>query len=110
MRRDPRKRYSTTEHFQWDDPSVAPFRGLMPRAVGRPGAYLEYELKPGDRLDSLSEEFYGDPRLWWMIVEANPDIFFPVDLVYADDPDVRTQVAKIAAGRRILIPARQDTP
>jgi hypothetical protein len=25
----------------------------------------------GDRLDLLAMEFYGDPRLWWIIVHAN---------------------------------------
>jgi nucleoid-associated protein YgaU len=25
-----------------------------------------------DRLDQLSNEFYKDPRYWWIIAEANP--------------------------------------
>jgi len=27
--------------------------------------------REGDRLDLLSNEFYKDPRLWWIIAEAN---------------------------------------
>tara|TARA_R100001082_G_C4257880_1_gene114299 strand:- start:114 stop:410 length:297 start_codon:yes stop_codon:yes gene_type:complete len=27
--------------------------------------------REGDRLDLLSQEFYGDPRYWWVIAEAN---------------------------------------
>lgn len=110
MQRDPRKRYSDTEPFAWDDPSIAPFRGLMPRAVRRHPAFLEYELKVGDRLDTIAQEFYGDPRLWWVIAEANPDVFFPADLIYAPGPDPDTFLARVAAGTRIVIPARPDQP
>ena len=27
--------------------------------------------REGDRLDLLSQEFYGDPRYWWVIADAN---------------------------------------
>lgn len=27
--------------------------------------------REGDRLDLISQEFYGDPRYWWVIAEAN---------------------------------------
>ena len=27
--------------------------------------------REGDRLDNLSNEFYEDPRYWWVIAEAN---------------------------------------
>jgi len=27
--------------------------------------------REGDRLDLLSNEFYGDPRYWWVIADAN---------------------------------------
>ena len=27
----------------------------------------------GDRLDLLADQFYNDPRLWWIINNANPD-------------------------------------
>lgn len=110
MRRDPRKRYSATESFQWDDPASAPFRGLMPRAVRRRVGFVEYDLKPGDRLDALARNFYDDGRLWWVIHEANPDVFLPADLIYADAPDPRTMVARARAGTRIVIPARPVAP
>ena len=28
----------------------------------------------GDRLDLLSQQFYGDVNLWWIIASGNPDI------------------------------------
>ena len=27
--------------------------------------------REGDRLDNLANEFYEDPRLWWILAEAN---------------------------------------
>lgn len=29
--------------------------------------------KDGDRLDNLSDQFYKDPDLWWIISKANPN-------------------------------------
>ena len=110
MRRDPRKRYSATPAFEWDDPSSAPFRGLMPRTVRRHTAFIEYELKVGDRLDVLAQDFYDDPRLWWVIAEANAEVLLPADLVYAAAPDPRTMLARVKAGTRIVIPARPAVP
>ncbi|OLS52127.1 LysM peptidoglycan-binding domain-containing protein [Rhodovulum sulfidophilum] len=110
MRRDPRKRYSETKAFEWSAPASAPFRGLMPRTVRRHVGFVEYTLKVGDRLDKLAGEFYGDPRLWWAIAEANPQVFLPADLIYADAPDPRTMEAKAKAGTRIVIPERPAAP
>ena len=110
MRRDPRKRYSDTPSFQWPDPAVTPFRGLMPRRVRSHAAYVEYELKVGDRLDRLAKEFYDDPRLWWVIAEANPETFLPADLLYAEAPTTDSGLARIRAGARIVIPARPEAP
>ena len=28
----------------------------------------------GDRLDTLANQFYGDPSLYWIIASANPDV------------------------------------
>ena len=30
--------------------------------------------REGDRLDLLSNEFYEDPRYWWVLSEANPGL------------------------------------
>ena len=30
--------------------------------------------REGDRLDSLANEFYDDPRFWWVIAESNPGL------------------------------------
>jgi hypothetical protein len=110
MRRDPRKRYSDTPAFEWDSPVGVPFRGLMPRRVRRQTGFLDYEVKGGDRLDALAKYFYDDERLWWVIVEANPEILLPADLIYAAAPEAATGIARLKAGTRIVIPARPAAP
>jgi hypothetical protein len=33
--------------------------------------YSEYQWKYGDKLYKLSQKFYGDPKLWWVIAHVN---------------------------------------
>lgn len=35
---------------------------------------LTYQVRAGDRLDSLAYKFYRDPRKWWLIADANADV------------------------------------
>ena len=35
----------------------------------------------GDRFDSLANQYYNDPTLWWIIPTANPHV--PQDSLYA---------------------------
>lgn len=32
-----------------------------------------YQVREGDRLDLLANQFFHDPRKWWLIADANPD-------------------------------------
>ena len=43
--------------------------------------YTTYRVTSGDRLDSLAGVAYGDAELWWVIADANPEVFYPDDLV-----------------------------
>lgn len=45
-----------------------------------PNRFLHYTVKMGDRLDTLANAYYGDPTLWWIIADANPEITYPVAL------------------------------
>ena len=49
-----------------------------------------YEVKRGDTLSKIAEEFYGDPSLYPKIFEANRDTL--------NDPD------KIQVGQKLRIP------
>ena len=42
--------------------------------------FLHYQVVYGDRLDNLAFTFYNDPTLWWVIADANPEVFYPASL------------------------------
>ena len=46
-----------------------------------PAAFAYYTVVAGDRLDSIAYDLYGLPDLWWKIANANPEIFYPDNLV-----------------------------
>jgi phage tail protein X len=48
--------------------------------LGVLGGSRIYRTKAGDTLEKLAETFYSDSRKWYAIADANPEIFFPLDL------------------------------
>jgi hypothetical protein len=67
-------------------------RRLIPRGVP---AAAETRVEPGDRLDLIAERAYGDARLSWRVMDANPD---PEPLTLADTPGRRLRLAGIGPG------------
>jgi nucleoid-associated protein YgaU len=51
-----------------------------PPGVG-PITFVYYTVVDGDRLDRLAFDLYGVPDFWWKIANANPEIFYPDELV-----------------------------
>lgn len=48
------------------------------RVLGRKTVvYNQRTMAAGERLDAWAERLYGDPKLWWVIAKANPDLFYP---------------------------------
>jgi nucleoid-associated protein YgaU len=43
--------------------------------------FVYYTVVAGDRLDTLAQRIYGSPDFWWKIADANPEIFYPDNLV-----------------------------
>ena len=50
----------------------------------------------GDRLDNIAFDFYGDPKLWWVIASENN---LPGDSLYIPGPD---------CGKQLKIPATAE--
>ena len=38
-------------------------------------------MRAGDRLDLLARHYYNNDRLWWRIVDANPELVFAGDML-----------------------------
>jgi nucleoid-associated protein YgaU len=35
-----------------------------------------HQITGSDRIDLLADQYYGDPRLWWTIADANPEVLY----------------------------------
>ena len=92
----PGSRYENAVPFEADssEAAAAPagFRGLRPRAIGPAKPVIEHALREGERHDALAVLYYNEPRLWWRILDANPDVLYAGDLT------------ERAAGETLLIP------
>lgn len=51
------------------------------RTVTPPELYTTHRVRVGDRLDLLAGLAYDDAELWWIISDANPQLFYPDSLV-----------------------------
>lgn len=65
----------------------------IPKTQGR----FMHTVTQSDRIDLLAYKYYGDPKKWWLICDANPEVFFPLDLL--EEP-----------GKRIIIPPNRIVP
>lgn len=43
-------------------------------------SFFIYEWVETDRIDNLANRFYGEPNLWWMILDLNPEILDPQNI------------------------------
>jgi nucleoid-associated protein YgaU len=92
-----KSRYRGVPLFAARPDGTTVFPGLRPRPVATALGVVEHEIQAGDRIDHLAHHYYNDDRLWWRIVDANPDI-------------VRAGVSfdERAVGKVLLIPKARD--
>lgn len=100
-------RYETARAFVSEDGSV-PFPGVRARPIGPAPPVLEHTVQAGDRLDRLARHYYNDGRLWWRIVDANPEVFYGADLLRDEAAEMPIAGGTLSlermVGRAILIP------
>lgn len=87
------RRYEPMRAFAPGPDGVVSFGGVLPRPIPTPEGVVEHVIKAGDRLDALATYYYDDSRLWFHILDANPQLECGGDLT---DPD--------RVGTRIVIP------
>ncbi|MEM7669863.1 MAG: hypothetical protein AAF317_12090, partial [Pseudomonadota bacterium] len=73
-----------------------------------PEAVLEHTVALKQRLDSLSQEYFSNPRSWRWLVEANPDVLFPEDLLWETDDGTEGENGRELLGHVILVPRKQE--
>jgi nucleoid-associated protein YgaU len=89
-------RYETARAFAKAADGSEVFPGVRPREAVTLAGAVEHVVKVGDRLDLLARHYYNDDRLWWRIVDANPEILFAGDMLA---PGTEGQIILIPAGR-----------
>jgi hypothetical protein len=78
---DRRSRYRDARPFVDAEDRSSGFRGTRPRPIAGASGVIEHQVKAGDRLDLLARHYYNDDRLWWRIVDANPEVLFGGDVL-----------------------------
>lgn len=112
--------YEFTPLFEPNDSGESVFRGLRARRIRHTEAVLEHTVELKQRLDSLAHEYYAQSRDWRWLVEANPDVLFPEDLLWTTsppsfdesgneiDPGTREQNGRERVGHVIIVPRREE--
>jgi len=67
---------------------------------------LEHSVALKERLDSVAQHYYAQPRDWRRIAEANPDALFAEDMLYEPVPIADNGSERI--GSVVLIPRRKE--
>lgn len=86
-------RYSTTEVVEIRGPDGQVRRTLAIRVIVPPASALAQTVNEGERLDTLAARFYGEPTRYWLLLDANPDVLNPFEV--------------LSAGRVIQVPKNQ---
>lgn len=56
-------------------------RSIALRPLRKTTGVLLHTLQEGERLDQLAERYFGQPRKWWQICDANPEFLSPLALL-----------------------------
>lgn len=98
--------YENVPLFEPNDKGETVFQGLRARPLDHPDPVLEHSVTLKERLDSIAHHYYADCRGWRRIVEANPDVLFPEDLLF--EPEPVEENGRERLGHVILIPRRRE--
>lgn len=98
--------YEKVPLFTPNDKGEKVFEGLRARSLNKLEPVLEHSVSLKERLDSIAHHYYADSRDWRRIVETNPDVLFPEDLLY--DPHPVEENGRERLGHVILIPRRKE--
>jgi len=75
-------RYRLEEYIQSTayDGSVESHPPLRETTVETRYGFIQYKVLAGDTMESLAFAKYGDANKWYVIADANPQVFWPLDL------------------------------
>lgn len=102
-------RYEKTRSFTPDETGAEFFAGIRPRDIGPATGVIEHTVRAGDRLDLLARHYYNDDRLWWRILDANPELLFGGDAVRENaDTGPLGEIREAMVGRVLVVPRARE--
>lgn len=111
-------RYEKARSFAAAEGETEAFPGVRPRQIGPATGVIEHTVRSGDRLDLLARHYYNEGRLWWRILDANPEILYGGDAVVETERDAgsdgetdessETSEMESMVGRTIVIPRARE--
>jgi len=57
---------------------------LRPTTTDIPDGSVPYTVQAKDTFESLAHKYYGDGNKWYVIADANPNIFWSLDLTQGE--------------------------
>jgi hypothetical protein len=57
--------------------NVRPALYSMISGVPALATHTTYVMQEGDRYDEIANRLFGDPQLWWIIADLNPEYLYP---------------------------------
>lgn len=75
-----RYRFADTQQVEDSDGNIANIHKIRRTSAPLRAGSRVYVTKAGDTFESIAYREYGDARKWYVIADANVDIFFPLTL------------------------------
>lgn len=75
-------RYRVLDPIQVEDANgnIESYHQLRPTTFDPPIGSKRYTTQAGDTFEKLAFQRYGDANKWYILADANPQIFWPLDL------------------------------
>lgn len=74
-------RYKDLPEISVSDSDRQRIRSKTLRWIPETQGTFQHTVNQTDRLDLLAYKYYGDPKKWWLICDANPEFALPTDLL-----------------------------
>jgi phage tail protein X len=97
-----KSRYKDSRLFEAT--STSSFAGLRPRDIATATGVIEHVLQEGDRLDHLARQYFNNDRLWWRIIDANPQLYDATPFLPISQAITLDDASALLIGTVIVIP------
>ena len=69
---------------------------------------IQHAVREHERMDALAHHYYNDERLWWRILDANPEFLCGLDLIDAEGHDADAAGEGGVLGKPVRVPRARE--